>query len=91
MTRNYDHDVDHPPTHVEGATWVPWAKDGMVGYRIEVHEGPDQYLYFNPSSDGGGDPTWTPDAFVYHGNHGDPAKDLPCHFYTIEPQGEIDS
>jgi hypothetical protein len=73
--------------------WTPFvSKDGRAGMRCQklgnlglplVDE--VTYFYFNPSSDGAGQP----DVFIYEGPSNDPALDGPLHYYT--PDFEVNN
>lgn len=60
--------------------WTPMiSKNGCAGYRCqEVGTHRVTFLYFNPSTDGTGEP----DVFLYGGPDNDPAYDMPYHWYT---------
>lgn len=68
----------------EGVTYIPFIDGPRIGYRIVTESGaaPDEYLYFNPTSDTG-ELHGTPNVFVYMGYENDPTGDLPVHFYDI--------
>jgi hypothetical protein len=86
MTSNM-HDIDLPPVHDEssGTVYVPWYRDGAIGFRVERGGHPDEYIYLNPSDD---TDDGQPNVFVYQGTAGDPNCDGPQHFYMVQEGNE---
>jgi hypothetical protein len=75
---------EHSLPTPEGVTYVPFVDGTRVGYEVRDDSGasPNQYLYFNPTTDTG-DAEGVPNVFVYLGYENDPGGDLPLHFYDI--------
>ena len=61
-------------------TFEPWTSGPLSGLKCTGQDGRVSYLYFNPSDT---DSEGQANAFVYQGEHGDPAKDHPLHHYAI--------
>lgn len=69
-----------------GVTYHPWTNGWAIGYEVHHPGGPTEFIYLNPSSDGGGDPEHTSNVFVYRGTEADPAADAPQHFYDLDTE-----
>lgn len=67
-----------------GIEFIPWTDGWAVGFRLVHQDGHEEYIYLNPSSDGGGDPDHRSNVFVYQGKHGDPAMDTPYVHFNAE-------
>jgi hypothetical protein len=86
MTANFqpvvtDGNEDGSPAY----TFEPWTDGHAVGFRVTRHaDNAVGYVYLNPSTDTWSDGDFNPDAFVYSGVHGDPARDSAHHFYSID-------
>lgn len=62
--------------------YTPWTDGRVVGFRVEeIKTGRVEFLYLNPSDNLDGEDV--PNAFLYHGEKGDPAYDTPYHHYTL--------
>jgi hypothetical protein len=72
-----------------GVTFVPWTDGWAVGFRLKHPDGHVEYIYLNPSSDGGGDPEHRSCVFVYQGESGDPALDTPYMHFTAEHDSPV--
>ena len=66
-------------------SFEPWTDGHAIGFKVTRHEDDKVgYVYLNPSQDTWSDGQFNPDVFVYSGTHGEPAFDMPHHFYNIE-------
>lgn len=63
-----------------GVIYEPWTNGWAIGYRVRFPEGPDEFIYLNPSNN---DSEGVPNVFLYHGSHGDPALDEAFYHYTL--------
>lgn len=66
-------------------TFEPWTDGHAVGFRVtRALDGAVTYVYLNPSTDTWSDGAFSPDVFLYHGPHGNPAHDLPQTYYNVD-------
>lgn len=81
-------DLIVPDTKGRTVIYRPWTDGYAIGFQVTRDDGKQEYIYLNPSNnDDGSD---DPNVFVYSGEHGNPANDMPWHHY-VQRFGEDDA